>query len=61
MGTFAEKANVDYHLSFADPGNKVPFSVYLYIWKTELHICMLYIIYIYIHKGGRVTLKILRR
>jgi hypothetical protein len=27
MGTFAEKAIVDYRLSFADQGKKLPFSV----------------------------------
>jgi hypothetical protein len=27
MGTFAETTNVDYRLSFADQGNKLPFSI----------------------------------
>jgi hypothetical protein len=47
MGTFAEAANVDYHLSFADLGIQtsvfrfplVPFSIHIYI-KTAAQLCI---------------------
>ncbi len=63
MGTFAETAIFDYHLSFADQGKQnsalrfcillVPFSVYIYVCMcictyTYVYICM-YILHIHIH------------
>jgi hypothetical protein len=35
MGTFAETANVDYRLLFADQGNNFPFSV----CRKQMEVC----------------------
>jgi hypothetical protein len=40
MGTFAETANVDYRSSFADQGNKHPFSFSVCSKQTE--VCRFY-------------------
>jgi hypothetical protein len=41
MGTFAETANVDYHLSFADQGEQIFHFPYIYI-ETAIYISMLF-------------------
>jgi hypothetical protein len=46
MDTFAETANVDYRLSFADQGNKLPFSVCSK--QTEVAVFLFFLLNIFI-------------
>jgi hypothetical protein len=48
MGTFAETANVDYHLSFAEQEKRLPFSVSSVFCMPYIYMCVCVFIYMYV-------------